>query len=346
MPEDRDNINSPETGKLLSRMRRRTISLSFLGLDIYVASFIILQLVFMFYTGIAAAMSGDGDGLYAFMDSSMGLLSVVCVIIGMAAATLYYVLVDKSYGLFGFTENPDGSYARTGIIKAIFSCKKRMGAVRAAECVGIVLLMQIFGSLSNIFIEKILNSFEMTAYMSTAATTDYTADAMLLIYSTVLGPFAEELMYRGLLLKPLARYGRSFAILVSAVAFGLMHGDIYQLAFAAAMGILLGYVALEYSIWHSLALHIFNNAVLGVVLPYLTELTGSLFLYMLFYIAGTVMTLMGIVLILKRHRDIAAYFRANMCGRGTLACLVNVWFILFAAWELYEVYLSIMPLTY
>ena len=44
-----------------------------------------------------------------------------------------------------------------------------------------------------------------------------------------------------------------------------MHGNFAQIPFALAAGLILGYIAMEYSIWHSLLLHISNNLILGDV---------------------------------------------------------------------------------
>ena len=52
--------------------------------------------------------------------------------------------------------------------------------------------------------------------------------------------------------------------------FGLMHENIPQSVFAFMVGIILGYVAIEYSIWWAIILHIINNG-LSDFLYYLTR---------------------------------------------------------------------------
>lgn len=77
----------------------------------------------------------------------------------------------------------------------------------------------------------------------------------------IIGPILEELIYRGAVLKSLEKYGKRFAILISAILFGLMHGNFYQIFMAMGVGIILGYLATEYSIKLTILLHIINNII-------------------------------------------------------------------------------------
>lgn len=74
---------------------------------------------------------------------------------------------------------------------------------------------------------------------------DIPTTAMDLFSSVILAPIAEELLYRGIVLKETARVSRRFAIVFSAVMFGLMHGNPYQLVMATLLGLGLGYVTIE-----------------------------------------------------------------------------------------------------
>lgn len=76
-------------------------------------------------------------------------------------------------------------------------------------------------------------------------------------------PIAEELFFRGYLQTRLReRWGRTIAIALSAIAFGVFHMDPIQSLFAAAMGVALGYVAERSgSIRPAIAGHVFNNLV-------------------------------------------------------------------------------------
>ena len=94
----------------------------------------------------------------------------------------------------------------------------------------------------------------------------------MLLYAGILGPIAEEILFRGVLLRTLQPHGKGIAIWVSAILFGFFHGTPIQTPFAVLMGLLLGYVAVEHNIVWAMVLHVFNNLVLGDTLPCLLSL--------------------------------------------------------------------------
>ena len=74
--------------------------------------------------------------------------------------------------------------------------------------------------------------------------------------------FCEELLFRGVVLSNLMPYGKANAIIVSAMLFGLMHGNLYQFLYTTAAGIIMGCVyVLTDSIWCSILLHLINNTI-------------------------------------------------------------------------------------
>ena len=65
---------------------------------------------------------------------------------------------------------------------------------------------------------------------------------LIFVMMVVIGPIIEEIIFRKLLIDRLGIYGDKMAILFSAVAFGLIHGNLYQFFYATMLGALLGYV--------------------------------------------------------------------------------------------------------
>lgn len=89
---------------------------------------------------------------------------------------------------------------------------------------------------------------------------------LLVLITVLIGPVIEELIFRKVLLDRLSVYGNVFAIITSAVAFGLFHGNFYQMFYAAAFGMVLGYVAIKSGSWlYSVGLHMFVNLFNGVL---------------------------------------------------------------------------------
>lgn len=86
-------------------------------------------------------------------------------------------------------------------------------------------------------------------------------ETLLLVFvMAVLPAICEELIYRGFLMSGISEYGQTGAIVVSSIAFGLMHATIQQIPFAFAIGLFLGYVFSRFrSIVLPIVLHFINN---------------------------------------------------------------------------------------
>ena len=65
---------------------------------------------------------------------------------------------------------------------------------------------------------------------------------LLAVFTTAIVPaICEEFLFRSTILSNLLPYGQGFAIITSAVLFGLMHQNIIQIFYTTMAGILLGY---------------------------------------------------------------------------------------------------------
>lgn len=86
----------------------------------------------------------------------------------------------------------------------------------------------------------------------------------------VLPALLEELVFRGYVLRALRPYGDWFAVIVSAMLFGLMHGNIAQIPFALIVGVALGWLyVMTDNIWIPVAVHFINNG-FSMLLKYCT----------------------------------------------------------------------------
>ncbi len=84
-----------------------------------------------------------------------------------------------------------------------------------------------------------------------------------LIYAVaiaVVPALVEEFAIRGAVMQPLRKYGDWFAIVASAIVFGVLHGNLIQAPFALIAGIGIGYaVCITESMWTGVIIHFFNN---------------------------------------------------------------------------------------
>lgn len=113
------------------------------------------------------------------------------------------------------------------------------------------------------FISLMVQSFmgvEFSSGMEDMAVTSVKDFLFMTLFIAVIPAILEEVAIRGILLQPLRRFGDGFAIVVSAVIFSLLHGNMVQIPYTVVAGIYFGYVAvITGSIWPSIILHFLNN---------------------------------------------------------------------------------------
>ena len=120
---------------------------------------------------------------------------------------------------------------------------------------------------------------------------------------------------------------RVFAIVTSAAMFGLYHDDLVQGLFAFGAGLVLGFVAMEYSLFWAIALHVCNNALLSDALGRLIApfgATGET-------VGGWVVVAVGlaalVVVLVRYGSGLRAYVRAHRAAPGTHWAWTNGWFL-------------------
>ncbi|MFR2332489.1 MAG: lysostaphin resistance A-like protein, partial [Flavonifractor plautii] len=81
-----------------------------------------------------------------------------------------------------------------------------------------------------------------------------------LLLAGLIAPAAEELLFRRLLLRRLRPYGERFALVASALCFGLFHGNLNQFFYAFLLGLVLAELALSTGcLWQAVLLHALVN---------------------------------------------------------------------------------------
>lgn len=169
-------------------------------------------------------------------------------------------------------------------------------------------------------LETVLNWFGMSAMSAMEAVSGASDTFSMFLYASILGPIAEEVLYRGLILRTLRPFGKRFAILTSAILFGMYHGNLLQTPYAVVLGLVFGYVTVEYSVYWAMALHVFNNLVLADLLTRLTApLPEALASAVILGIFGA-FALAGVVILVCRRRQIGAYHRSEWMDRRCLKC--------------------------
>lgn len=127
------------------------------------------------------------------------------------------------------------------------------------------------------------------------------------LLTTVLLPaFIEEIAFRGFLLQSLRRFGDTFALILSALTFGVFHMNLVQAPYAFLMGLCIGYFVLRTgSLWVGVWIHLVNNGLvtlLELLSPVLSPET-YLLLNVFYNVFALLVGLLGVLLLVKNHED-------------------------------------------
>lgn len=191
---------------------------------------------------------------------------------------------------------------------------------------GVVLLFsfQLLFILVDPAVKWIAEQLGYSLSTTTDSLNDMKPSLTMFLYTAFLGPIVEEIVFRGVVMKNLAKYGKVFAIVLSAALFGIFHGDISQGFFAFCCGLLLGYIAMEYGIGWAMAFHIINNFLISDMLARLVGLLPDT-LQDPVYMAVTIgLGIAGLVVLLKKRRAIAGYIADGRSGNSVLPVLWTV----------------------
>ena len=194
---------------------------------------------------------------------------------------------------------------------------------------------------------------------------------IVILIVTIIGPIFEELMFRKLLMDKLGIYGDRVAIFVSAIAFGIFHGDLYQFFYATMLGFVLAYLYSKTSnVLYPIILHMLINF-FGSVIPMLLAdkltryeeilllvsegaeltpeltaefeaLTSIVFAYSIFAIG---LVVAGLVIFFKQRRQIFVSDRAEIDipkERRVSVILANVGAISFIVISVLSMFLRVL----
>lgn len=126
----------------------------------------------------------------------------------------------------------------------------------------------------NYILQLLFGAGEIQNVMDAIAPSSFSAGIVTLIFTAFVAPVFEEIIYRHLLLRSLKPIGDTPAIIISALVFGLAHGNFDQFAYAFLSGIIFGLVAVRYdTIIPGMVLHLINNFFVTVI-TYQKQLTG------------------------------------------------------------------------
>ncbi len=126
-------------------------------------------------------------------------------------------------------------------------------------------------------------------------TDDWRVLALYAVNVCVIPPIVEEMLFRGAALQSLRRFGDGFAVVASAVLFGLYHANFIQMVFAFLCGLAMGYAVIRTgSLLPSILIHFINNT-LSFSLDMVERYGGESAMQSVNNIAGVALIGLGVV---------------------------------------------------
>ncbi|MBQ4100515.1 MAG: CPBP family intramembrane metalloprotease [Oscillospiraceae bacterium] len=96
---------------------------------------------------------------------------------------------------------------------------------------------------------------------------------MKILVVVILAPIIEEFICRKLIIDRTRKYGEKTAILLSALVFGLLHGNLYQFFYAFGLGLIFAYIYVRTGrLRYSIIYHTIVNFIGSAIAPFMLSL--------------------------------------------------------------------------
>lgn len=220
-------------------------------------------------------------------------------------------------------------------------------------CLPMIWVGSVFGSM-------------LSMVLSNGEATDRVADLAMqtniwnVVFLVIVGPIFEEWLFRKQLIDHTRKYGEKTAILLSGLAFGLFHMNLFQFFYAFLLGLMFGYVYTRTSkLRYSTAMHMIINFNGGVLAPWVltrvdldqlekvseaaengnaaameqwaSQNVEGLAIMLVYFVLYGAVILAGFVLLIRNFKEFEFYTAPEELPRGTRAKTVcgNVGMIMF-----------------
>ena len=142
---------------------------------------------------------------------------------------------------------------------------------------------------------------------------------MNVLATAVVPPFVEEFLFRGVILSQFRKYGDVFAVIASALLFGLLHRNFSQIVFAFICGLALGITLVRTNnIWIPVGIHMFVNGfyvLLNIVRFHCSATTYAAVFYIIILVM-IFMSLFSVLYLLLKKKQLSE-FRPGVLSVGS-----------------------------
>ncbi|WP_276956671.1 CPBP family intramembrane glutamic endopeptidase [Methanobrevibacter woesei] len=217
--------------------------------------------------------------------------------------------------------------------------------------IAISLTLMWIGNLIRLTITEILgNLIQSEIANPIVETIDSSSIYTNLLLMVIMAPIFEEIIFRKLLIDRTIKYGKGVSILLSALIFGLFHGNLNQFFYAFLIGGFFAYVYIKtgkiiYTILLHLTVNFFGSIISVIVGNSLNNMNtmanlpiadaGILIIYFLIYV---LIVIIGVIGLLKNYKKISL-LKDNLIKKPYITSLINAGMICF---YIYVTYIFLM----
>ncbi len=213
--------------------------------------------------------------------------------------------------------------------KSMLTTKNVTLSLIVCTCI-IALFCQQISTFINIGLNILLSTFNLeVSFFDFEISKDAATTSLDLFSSIILAPIAEELFFRGIILRKTAKISQNFAIFFSAFVFGFMHGNPYQFSLGFLIGIVFGYVTIKTgSLLPAIIGHMVVN--FNASINTITEIFNDDIYNYIFYPLMIIILIVGFIVLcsINSHGQIKFPQYTDYHNKRTMPILITSWSII------------------
>lgn len=208
-------------------------------------------------------------------------------------------------------------------LQSLFEKKRSMTPLIFFQLLSLTQTLNFTHIVWNEFSELILNGFGLTAggflHENMAVWTYEPTPFHEVLLFGFFGPVVEELTMRGYLMRSYREYSGSkvYAIVFSAILFGVFHSNFHTSVPIIFDAIVLGYIATEYGIVWTMIYHMIENFVIShlFVDGILMQLPSAL-RFPVGFLVFSLIAVCALMVLIRNRRGIFEYIEENRCEKS------------------------------
>ena len=177
-------------------------------------------------------------------------------------------------------------------------------------------------------LEALVPMLHVTPAVLMSPLNDLYGSIPMMLYALLILPLTEEIIFRGVIMNGLRRFGRVFAIITSAFLCAFMQMQPVQAIWAFLIGLVLGALSMEYGLVWAIGAHILASVGYSGLIPrWLSNAPVQVRWAVAVVLALIVVA--GLVILVRKFSSLREYAREYRAPKGVYASWRQSWFVIF-----------------